>query len=84
MTIRGRNYKTYNYVLIDNNSESKEKHYYKTLKDITDIYKISRSNIYLLIRNPDVVRRKYNNLKIEKCNLHYLVVEHGIDASLIR
>ena len=84
MTIRGKNYKTYHYCLIDNDSVNKEKHYYKTLCDITNDYTISRSNIYLLIRNPNVVRRKYNNLKIEKCHLHYLVVEQGLDPSLIK
>tara|TARA_R110002072_G_scaffold223_1_gene1655 strand:- start:15179 stop:15445 length:267 start_codon:yes stop_codon:yes gene_type:complete len=77
---RGPNYKNYHYKLVNNDTTK----YYKTLKDITAEHNISRGNIYLMLKDPEKKRRKYNHLQIEKCHLHYLVVEQGIDPNLIR
>ena len=63
--------------------ETNETKFYKTLNHITNEYGISRSNIYLMCKNPDVERRKYNNLNIEKVHIHYLVVEQGLDPNTI-
>lgn len=71
----------YHYLLTNKNTHEKE--YFKTLNNITNKYKISRSNIYLMIKNPDVIRRKYNDIAIEKVHLHYLVVEQNLDPSTI-
>jgi len=77
---RGDNYKYYHYKIFHND----EVKYYKTLKNIYEDLGISRANIWLMIKNPEVVRRKYNNIKVEKCHLHYLHVDHGIDINLIK
>ena len=53
------------------------------LQEITEKYNISRSNIYLMVRNPETVRRKFNDLKIEKVHIHYLVIEQNLDPSVI-
>tara|TARA_R110002012_G_scaffold237919_2_gene411684 strand:+ start:400 stop:672 length:273 start_codon:yes stop_codon:yes gene_type:complete len=71
----------YNYLLTDKNTQ--EKTHYKTLQEITEKYNISRSNIYLMVRNPETVRRKFNDLKIEKVHIHYLVIEQNLDPSVI-
>lgn len=73
---------TYYHYMLHNNDTNEDK-YYMTLDQITNEYGISRSNIYLMCKNPDVERRKYNNLQIKKIHLHYLVVEQGIDPSTI-
>jgi len=73
----------YHYKLIDNEKGTNEPEYFKTLNDITKKYGISRSNIYLMCKSPDTERRKYNNFKIEKVHIHYLVVEHGLDPTTI-
>ena len=67
-------------------SVNKTHYHYKIFdreKNDTKYYNgISRSNIYLMCKNPDDVnRRKYDHLKIEKIHLHYLVVEQGLDPS---
>ena len=81
MKTRSANKTHYHYKLY--NKETNETKFYKTLNHITNEYGISRSNIYLMCKNPDVERRKYNNLKIEKVHIHYLVVEQGLDPNTI-
>ena len=78
---RSGNKTYYNYCVFNINSQSTE--YYKTVQHITDKYQISRANIYLMCKNPDVIRRKYNDLKIKKVHLHYLVVEQNIKPEMI-
>tara|TARA_R110002153_G_scaffold193128_1_gene346479 strand:+ start:276 stop:536 length:261 start_codon:yes stop_codon:yes gene_type:complete len=70
--------KTYYHYLVTN-KDSEEKEYYKTISEINTKYGISRGNIYLMCKNPNVKRRKYNDITIEKIHLHYLVVEQDID-----
>lgn len=82
-TKRTANKTHYHYKLINNETDEKTPEYYKTLNDITNKYGISRSNIYLMCKYPETARRKYNNFKIEKVHLHYLVVEQGLDPSTI-
>ena len=82
MVNRGLNQKTYHYKL-KNNVNNEEK-YYKTCNEITNEYGISRANIYLMVKNPETPRRKYNHITIEKCNLHYLVVEQGLSPEVIK
>tara|TARA_R100000231_G_scaffold122142_1_gene92311 strand:- start:2768 stop:3019 length:252 start_codon:yes stop_codon:yes gene_type:complete len=79
---RGLNKKTYHYKVI--NKLNDEFKYYKTCDEITKDYGISRANIYLMAKNPNIIRRKYNNINIEKCHLHYLVVEQGLDPEAIK
>ena len=81
MKTRSANKPHYHYKLY--NKETNETKFYKTLNHITNEYGISRSNIYLMCKNPDVERRKYNNLNIEKVHIHYLVVEQGLDPNTI-
>ncbi len=78
---RSANKTHYHYKLFD--KESNETKYFMTLNDITTDYGISRSNIYLMCKNPEIDRRKYNNLNIEKVHIHYLVVEQGLDPNTI-
>jgi hypothetical protein len=79
--IRGPAKTYYHYLLTNNNTHERE--YFKTLNQITEKYEISRSNIYLMVKNPSTIRRKYNDISIEKIHLHYLVVEQDIDPALI-
>lgn len=78
---RTENKTHYHYKLVDN--ETNETKYFKTLNDITNEYGISRSNIYLMCKNPQIERRKYNNIIIEKVHIHYLVVEQGLNPNTI-
>lgn len=78
---RGPQKTFYHYKLINKNTHEIE--YFKTLNNITDKYQISRSNVYLMIKNPNITRRKYNDIEIEKVHLHYLVVEQHLDPSSI-
>ncbi len=80
---RGPNFKNYHYKINYNDITIPTK-YYRTLQEITTEHSISRGNIYLMIKEPEKKRRKYNHLQIEKCHIHYLVVEQGIDPNLIR
>jgi len=57
--------------------------YFKSCKEITEKYNISRSNIYLMCKNPKTPRRKYNNIKIEKIHLHYLIIDSNVSESQI-
>jgi hypothetical protein len=81
---RGLTRKKYHYKLI-NSENNNEIEYFKTTSEIIEKYNISRPQIYLMCKIEDrpIIRRKYAHLKIEKINLHYLTVEHGIDAALI-
>ncbi len=80
---RSANKSHYHYRLFNNEVDASKPEYYRTLNDITDKYGISRSNIYLMCKFPNTERRKYNNFKIEKVHIHYLVVEQGLDPSTI-
>jgi hypothetical protein len=73
---RGPNKLYYNYKLkLDDNEEYE---YYKSCKEITDKYGISRSNIYLMVKYPETERRKYNNFRIEKIHKHYLTIDANV------
>ena len=79
---RGKNKMYYHYCITD--KKDNDKTYYKTLKNIKDDLGISASNVYLMYKKPNVTRRKYNDLLIEKCHEHYLFVEYGIpDCEII-
>ena len=80
-TPRGANKVYYHYCITE--KETGDKTYYKTLKDIRRELGISASNVYNMYKNPDVDRRKYNDIKINKCHEHYLWVEYGIDPTEI-
>ena len=82
-TTRRRNFTNYHYKLKNKNGEGEDE-YYKSMEDITKKYGISRGNLYLLIKEPNKERRKYNHLHVEKINTHYLVIEQGLDPSVIR
>jgi len=79
---RGTNYMYYNYKIYNDNADDIE--YYKTMAEITNIYGISRANIYLMIKDPlNENRIKYKDLLIEKCRHHYLEIDAGISADLL-
>jgi hypothetical protein len=77
---RGPNKLYYNYKLISDNEEPE---YFKSCKEITNKYGISRSNIYLMIKYPETERRKYNNIKINKIHEHYLVIDANVPREQI-
>lgn len=84
---RGVNKKIYHYKIKNIHNDNDEFEYYKTIKDITEKYGISRGNVYLMIKNNENIntirRRKYAHLYIQKINEHYLTIEQGIDPSQI-
>lgn len=73
--IRGPAKTYYHYLVTKKDCEEKE--YYKTISEINEKYGISRGNIYLMCKQPDIKRRKYTNIKIEKIHLHYLLVDQS-------
>ena len=82
-SVKTRNFTNYHYKLNNkNNDDSYE--FYKRMDEITAKYGISRANLYLLIRDPEKERRKYNHLEVEKINTHYLIIEQGVDPAVIR
>ena len=78
---RGTNKTKYHYKLVNDNKTDVE--FFKTTKQITEKYGISRSNIYLMAKNKETKRRMYKHIHIDKINEHYLTIEQGIDASLL-
>ena len=80
--VRGPNRKTYHYKVFHND----EIEYYKTSAAITSKHNLTRSTIYLMCKqynNPDIVRRKYSHIKIQKINESYLSVEFKINHTEI-
>lgn len=78
---RGPNKLYYHYKLKHDSNDNFE--YYKSCKEITEKYNISRSNIYLMCKNPETPRRTYNNIKIEKIHKHYLIIDANVPENQI-
>ena len=78
---RGANKTKYHYKLVNDNKTETE--FFKTTKEITEKYGISRGNIYLMTKNKETKRRIYGHIHIDKINEHYLTIEHGINEALI-
>jgi hypothetical protein len=78
---RGTNKTKYHYKLV--NDKNTETEFFKTTKEITEKYGISRGNIYLMTKNKEAKRRIYNHIHIDKINEHYLTIDHGISENLI-
>ena len=74
--IRGPSKTFYHYLITHNNNDKKE--YYKTINEIINKHNISRGNIYLMCKNPNLKRRTYTEFKIKKIHIHYLAIDQDI------
>ena len=58
----------YHWHVTDN--ETGKKTSYKTLAQVKDVYGIHRGTAYLIVKNPNIVPRKYSHIKLEKKSIH--------------